>query len=145
MFSIYRNDVICGLILKLILLILLLLIWGRKMRLIGSFYIYIYISSGGRAAGGVPKPPPRRSQRLPRGLKDVPREAQDPHRGSQDILKTLPKLPRLVFSFPDLPRAQIDQNGPKWLSQTMCFTMSGLNFWTTLRYFVFQNVFTTTF
>ena len=106
---------------------------------------FLYISSGGRAAGGVPKPPPRRPQRLPRGPKDVPRGAQDPHRGSQDILKTLPKLPRLVFSFPDLPRAQIDQNGPKWPSQTMCFAMSGLNFWTTLRYFFFQIVFTTTF
>ena len=106
---------------------------------------FLYISSGGRAAGGPPKPPPRRPQRLPRGPKDVPRGAQDPQRGSQDILKTLPKLPRLVFSFPDLPRAQIDQNGPKWPSQTMCFAMSGLNFWTTLRYFFFQNVFTTTF
>ena len=98
---------------------------------------FLYISSGGRAAGGVPKPPPRRPQRLPRGPKDVPRGAQDPPRGSQDIPKTLPKLPRLVFSFPDLPRAQIDQNGPKWPSQTMCFTMSGLNFWTTLRHFFF--------
>ena len=69
---------------------------------------FLYISLGGRAAGGVPKPPPRRPQRLPRGPKDVPRGAQDPQRVSQDILKTLPKLPRLVFSFPDLSRAQID-------------------------------------
>ena len=72
---------------------------------------FLYISSGGRAAGGPPKPPPRRPKRLPRDPKDVPRGTQDPQRGSQDTPKTLPKLPRLAKSFPELPRAQIDQNG----------------------------------
>ena len=135
---------------------------------------FLYISSGGRAAGGPPKPPPRRPKRLPRDPKDVPRGAQDPQRSSQDTPKTLPKLPRLAKSFPELPRAQIDQNGllkpcvlrcptstferpydtfffkssSLWRfehfakiktqkrlslfdigpSQTLCFTMSGLNF-----------------
>ena len=75
---------------------------GPQERLIGS--LYIYLRSTGRRAS--PKVFPKPSKPPP----SLPPASPKP---SPSLPKASPKLPRVVFSFPKLPKAQIDQNGPK--------------------------------
>ena len=91
---------------------------------------FIYIASSSRSLSR-PKRSQRRPKRSPRPPERLPRHPQDTPKASQISQ--------------ELPRAPQSPNWSKWPSQTRCFTMSDLNFWTTLRYFCFKNVLTMAF